>query len=67
MRKIGRKTVRQFSEKGWPTRGGFLYNMNTYLIHDPLLWRSERRAALLRFVTKVLQKPTEIVVLMCEQ
>ena len=33
MRKIGRKTVRQFSEKGWPTRGGFLYNMNTYLIH----------------------------------
>ena len=35
MRKIGRKTVRQFSEKGWPTRGGFLYNMNTYLIHDP--------------------------------
>ena len=52
MRKIGRKTVRQFSEKGWPTRGGFLYNMNTYLIHDPLLWRSERRAALLRFVTE---------------
>ena len=52
MRKIGRKIVRRFSGKGWPTRGGFLYNMNTYLIHDPLLWRSERRAALLRFVTE---------------
>ena len=52
MRKIGRKTVRQFSEKGWPTRRAFLYNMNTYLICQSSLWRSARRAALLRFVTE---------------
>ena len=32
MRKIGRTNVRRFSEKGWPTRRAFLYNMNTYLI-----------------------------------
>ena len=52
MRKIGRTNVRQFSEKGWPKRRGFLYNMNTYLICDSLLWWSARRAALLRFVTE---------------
>ena len=52
MRKMGRKNVRQFLEKGWPTRRAFLYNMNIYLICDSSHWRSAGRAAFLRFVTE---------------
>ena len=63
MRKIGRKNVRKFSEKGWPTRSGFRFNMNTYLICDPgFTLHGDRRAG--QRCLASLQKPAEIADLM---